>query len=86
MSKRNVFSALRRAIYMAFPFQGLIFARLPTVAKDKLTCLRRKGSQPYFTTTGVSHILWRLNRWDVLEYSIAHAYNGNDRARDHADR
>ena len=77
--------SLRRAIQNV-PFETLIFARLPTVAKDKLTCLRRKGSKPYFTTTtGVSHVLRRFDRWNVFEYSVAHAYDCNDRARDHAD-
>ena len=56
----------------------------PLSQKNKLTCLRRKGSKPYFAT-GVSHVLRRFDRWDVFEYAITHAYDGDDRSRDHAD-
>ena len=68
-----------------FPFDYLIFARLPTVAKHKWTSLSRKGSKPYFTTTGVSHILWRFNRRDIFKDAIPHAYDRDNRARHHPD-
>lgn len=68
----------------SLPFESLIFARLPTVAKNKLTCLRKKGSKPYFAT-GVSHVLRRFNRWDILEYAIAEAYDCDNGARHNTD-
>ena len=83
MSKRSAFSFLRHSIYF-LPFASLIFARLPTIAKYKLTCLRGKGSKPYFAT-GISHVLWRFDRWDVLEYSISQANDCDDGTRHHAD-
>ena len=68
-----------------FPIENLIFARLPTVAKNKWTCLRRKGSKPYFAATGVSHVLRRFDRRDVFEDAISHAYDRDNRARHHPD-
>ena len=67
------------------PFESLIFARLPTVAKNKLRCLGRKGSKPYFATGRVSHVLRRFNRRDILEYAIAQAYDCDNGARDNTE-
>lgn len=81
--RRSALPSLHHAITF-FHFEDLIFARLPTVAKHKLTCLRRKGSKPYFAT-GVSHVLRRLNRRDVFEYAIAQAYDRDNGARDNTE-
>lgn len=81
--RRSALPSIHHAI-IVFRSEDLIFARLPTVAKHKLTCLRRKGSKPYFAT-GVSHVLRRLNRWDVFEYAITQAYDRDDGAGDNAE-